>query len=184
MSETKRICDIIKDSEFITATEYQNWINSVTSLREADATLIKARVKEEPYHDFNPREYFGKPRFKVQQLEEQLQDILEKWINAMQSVFKDPSVQDNLELLKSADRKLVEDFRSGKIELNADNAAKLRNLISQLAQGIEKVEIPLEDFRKQLNKPLTPQEAIDTLTEYINNLCAGKERGKVRIIIR
>jgi hypothetical protein len=183
-SENKRICDIIKDSEFITATEYQNWINSITSLREADATLTKARVKEEPYHDFNPREYYGKPSFKVQELEDQLQDILEKWINAMRSVFKDPSVQDNLELLKPADRKLVEDFRSAKIELNAENAAKLRNLISQLAQGIDKVEIPLEDFRKQLNKPLTPQEAIDTLTEYINNLCAGKERGKVRIIIK
>jgi len=183
-SETKRTCDIIKDSEFITATEYQNWINSITSLREADATLTKARVKEEPYHDFNPREYYGKPSFKVQQLEEQLQDILEKWINAIRSVFKDPSVQDNLELLKPVDRKLVEDFRNGKIELNADNAAKLRNLISQLAQGIDKIEIPLEDFRKQLNKPLTPQEAIDTLTEYINNLCAGKERGKVRIIIK
>lgn len=183
-SETKRICDIIKDSEFITATEYQNWINSITLLREADSSLTKARVKEEPYHDFNPREYYGKPSFKVWELEEQLQGILEKWINAMRSVFKDPSVQDNLELHTVAEKKLVEEFRNNKIELNADNASKLRNLISQLAQGIDKVEIPLEDFRKQLNKPLTPQEAIDTLTEYINNLCVGKERGKVRIIIR
>lgn len=183
-SDTKRICDIIKDSEFITATEYQNWINIITSLREADATLTKIRVKEEPYHDFNPREYYGRPNFRVQELDDQLQDILEKWINAMRSVFKDPSVQDNLELLKSADRSLVEDFRSSKVELNADNAVRLRNLISQLAQGIDKVEITLEDFRKQLNKPLTPQEAIDTITDYINNLCAGKERGKVRIIIK
>lgn len=183
-SETKRICDIIKDSDFITPTEYQNWINSITSLKEADATLTKARVKEEPYHDFNPREYYGKPSFKIQQLEEQLHEILKKWINAMRSVFKDPGVQDNLEILNPADRKLVEDFRNSKIELSADNAAKLRNLISQLAQGIDKVVITLEDFRRHLNKPLTPQEAIDTLTEYINNLCAGKERGKVRIIIK
>jgi len=183
-SENKRICDIIKDSEFITATEYQNWINSITSLREADVSLTKTRVKEEPYHDFNPREYYGQTNSKVQGLAGQLQDILEKWINAMRSVFKDPSVQDNLELLKAADKKLVEDFRNSKIELTADNAAKLRNLINQLAQGIDKVEITLEDFRKQLNKPLTPQEAIDTLTEYINNLCAGKERTKVRIILK
>lgn len=153
-------------------------------MREADATLTKGMVKEVPYHDFNLREYYGKSSFKVQELEDQLQSILDKWINAMRSVFKDPSVQDNLELLKAADKKLVEEFRSNKIELNADNASKLRNLISQLAQGIDKVEITLEDFRKQLNKPLTPQEAIDVLTEYINNLCAGKERNKVRIIIR
>ncbi len=183
-SENKRICDIIKDSEFITATEYQNWINSITSLREADVSLTKVRVKEEPYHDFNPREYYGKPNFKVQELEEHLEDILGKWVNAMRSVFKDPSVQDNLELLNTDDRKLVEKFSIGKIELCVDNAGKLRNLIGQLAQGIDKVEVTLEDFRKQLNKPLTPQEAIDTLTEYINNLCAGRERSKVRIIVK
>jgi hypothetical protein len=35
-----------------------------------------------------------------------------------------------------------------------------------------------------LNKPLTPQEAIDTLTRYIDGLCMGKERNKVRIIIK
>jgi hypothetical protein len=184
LSEHKRICDIIKDVEIITATEYTNWINSITSLREADASLTKAKVLAEPYHDFNPREYYGKPTFNIHQLEEQLDGIVEKWTTAMRSVFKDPSVQENMDILKTADRQLVEDFRTGKVELTADNATKLRNLIAQFAQGIDKVEITIEDIRKQLSKPLTPQEAIDTLTSYVDNLCAGKERNKVRIIIK
>jgi hypothetical protein len=46
------------------------------------------------------------------------------------------------------------------------------------------VEITMDDLRKQLSKPLTPQEAIDTLTGYIDSLCDGKERNKVRIIIK
>ncbi len=183
-SEKKRICDIIKDSEFITATEYQNWVNSITSLREADASLTKAKVLIEPYHDFNPREYYGKPTFNIHQLEEQLENILEKWTTAMRSVFKDPSVQENMDILNANDKHLVEDFRIGKVELTADNASKLRNLIAQFAQGIDKVEITMEEIRKQLSKPLTPQEAIDTLTSYIDGLCAGKERNKVRIIIK
>lgn len=183
-SEKKRICDIIKDSEFITATEYQNWLNSITSLREADESLTKAKVLTEPYHDFNPREYYGKPTFKIHELEEQLDNILEKWTNAMRSVFKDPSVQENMDILNVADRKLVEDFRTAKEELTADNAPRLRNLIAQFAQGIDKVEITMDDIRKQLSKPLTPQEAIDTLTAYIDSLCVGKERNKVRIIIK
>ncbi|HUZ60111.1 MAG TPA: DUF6079 family protein [Hanamia sp.] len=183
-SEKKRICDIIKDSEFITATEYQNWLNSITSLREADESLTKAKVLTEPYHDFNPREYYGKPTFKIHELEEQLDGILEKWTNAMRSVFKDPSVQENMDILNVADRKLVEDFRTTKEELTADNAPRLRNLIAQFAQGIDKVEITIDDIRKQLSKPLTPQEAIDTLTAYIDSLCVGKERNKVRIIIK
>ena len=80
-SDTKKICDIIKDAEFITSTEYQNWINNIISLREADTNLTKKMIKEEPYHDFNPREFYGKPSFRVQDLEEQLKSILEKWIN-------------------------------------------------------------------------------------------------------
>ena len=113
-SESKRICDIIKDSEFITATEYQNWITTITSLREADPSMTKAKVKEEPYHDFNPREYYGKPRFRIQELEDQLDSILKKWLNAMRSVFKDPSVQDNMDMLKKGDPTLVEDFERPK----------------------------------------------------------------------
>ncbi len=183
-SDKKRICDIIKDSEFITATEYQNWVNSITSLREADASLTKAKVLVEPYHDFNPREYYGKPTFNIHQLEEQLDNILDKWTTAMRSVFKDPSVQENMDILNANDKQLVEDFRTAKVELTADNASRLRNLIAQFAQGIDKVEITMEDIRKQLSKPLTPQEAIDTLTSYIDGLCAGKERNKVRIIIK
>jgi len=183
-SEKKRICDIIKDSEFIAATDYQNWVNSITSFREADASLTKSKILIEPYHDFNPREYYGKVTFNITQLEELLDSILEKWTIAMRSVFKDPSVQDNMDILNENDKQLVEDFRTGKVELTADNAPKLRNLIAQFAQGIDKIEITMDDIRRQLSKPLTPQEAIDTLTSYIDGLCAGKERNKVRIIIK
>jgi hypothetical protein len=184
LSEQKRICDVIKESEFITKTEYQNWINSITSLRESETQLTKQAVLLEPYHDFNPREYSGKRNIKIQVLGEQLDSILEKWTNAMRSVFKDPSVLENMAMLKAEERKLVEAFKGGAIELTVDNAPKLRNLIAQLAKGIDKVEISFEDIRQQLNKPLTPQEAIDTLTEYVNSLCVGKERNKVRIIMK
>ena len=183
-SEKKRICDIIKDSEFITATDYQNWLHSITSLRESDSSLSKAKVMVEPYHDYNPRENYDKPSFNIHQLEEQLESILEKWTTAIRSVFKDPSVQENMDILKVDDRKLIEDFRIAKVELSADNAPRLRNLIAQFSQGIDKVEITVDDIRKQLSRPLTPQEAIETLTTYIDGLCVGKERNKVRIIIK
>lgn len=183
-SDKKRICDVIKEVEFITATEYQNWINSITSLRNADILLTKAKILEEPYHDFNPREYYDKTTFTIDKLENTLEEILDKWGIAMRSVFKDPSVLENMDILSGNDRQLVEDFKTGKLELSADNSTRLRDLITQLAQGIDKVEITFDDLRKKLNKPLTPQEAINTLTSYIDSLCAGKERDKVRIIMK
>jgi hypothetical protein len=182
--EKKRICDIVKDSEFITATDYQNWINSITSLKEGDTGLTKTKVMQEPYHDFNPREYYGKPSYNIHQLDEQLDEILKKWTDAMQSIFKDPSIQENMDILKSEDKKLVEEFRTGKVQLTATNASRLRDLITQFAQGIDKVEVSIDEFKKHLSKPLTPEEAIQALTNYINSLCVGKERNKVRIVIK
>ena len=117
-------------------------------------------------------------------MENTLEEILDKWGIAMRSVFKDPSVLENMDILSGNDRQLVEDFKTGKLELSADNSTRLRDLITQLAQGIDKVEITFDDLRKKLNKPLTPQEAINTLTSYIDSLCAGKERDKVRIIMK
>lgn len=184
VSEKKRICDIIKDAEFITATDYQNWVNIITSLKEADLSITLQRVKEEPYQDFNPREYYGKPNYKISELEEQLDEILEKWIIAMRSIFKDPSVKNNIELLKASEKKLVEAFRDGKVDINIDNAQTLRNLISTLSKGIDKVEITIDDIKKQLNRPVTPTEAIDILTGYIDSLCTGRERNKVRIVLK
>jgi hypothetical protein len=141
-------------------------------------------VKEEPYQDFNPREYYGKPNYKISELEEQLEEILVKWVVAMRSIFKDPSVKSNIELLKANEKKMVEAFRDEKIELTIDNAQSLRNLISTLSKGIDKVEITIDDIKKQLNRPVTPSEAIEILTAYIDSLCTGKERNKVRIIIK
>jgi hypothetical protein len=89
-----------------------------------------------------------------------------------------------MDVLTPADKQLVEGFRTGATGLTAENAPRLRNLIAQFARGIDKVEITMEDIHKQLNKPLTPEEAIDTLTAYINTLCVGQERNKVRIIIK
>jgi soluble cytochrome b562 len=183
-SDKKRICDIIKDSEFITATDYQNWVNIITSLKEADPSITLQKVKEESYQDFNPREFYGKPNYKITELEEQLEEILDKWVVAMRSIFKDPSVKSNIDLLKAGEKQMVEAFRDEKIELTIDNAQPLRNLISTLSKGIDKVEISMDDFKKQLNRPVTPNEAIEILTAYIDSLCIGKERNKVRIIIK
>jgi hypothetical protein len=89
-----------------------------------------------------------------------------------------------MDILRADERKLVEDFRTGIVDLSAENASKLRNLIAQFALGIDKVEITMDDFRKQLSKPLTPKEAVDTFTSYIESLCSGKEINKVRIIFK
>jgi hypothetical protein len=183
-SDTKRICDIIRDADFLSASEYPKWLEIITTLKEGDETVTKDRVKEEPYHDFNPKDHAGKPIYRMADLEEQLQIILDKWIKAMRSIFKDPSVADNLDLLNAEDQALVESFRNGTCDLTVANAPKLRNLIATLSKGIEKVELTAETITSIFSKPLTPNEAISAITDWINTLCEGKERSKIRMVLK
>jgi hypothetical protein len=181
-SDNKRICDIVRDADFLSASEYTTWLNIVTSLTSGDEAVTKDRVKEYPYHDFNPKEHIGNPVYNMADLEERLQGILDKWINAMRAIFKDPSVTSNLDLLNTDDRALVENFRNGACDLTVANAPTLRDLISTLSRGIESVELTADTFKSIFSNPLTPSEAISALTERINSLCQGKERSKVRMI--
>lgn len=182
--DKKRIADIVKDSEFISPGPYQQWIDKIVNLRESDPSINKSKVKEEPYHDFNPRDYDGKPPVSVKQLEDDLKEIIGGWETSMRSVLKDPSIGTNLELISTADQQLLQDFRDGNTELTKENAAALRNAIAQLAQGIDKVEITLDDLRQKLNRPMSPNEAIETFGGYVETLVWGKERNKVRILFK
>ena len=61
---------------------------------------------------------------------------------------------------------------------------RLKHIIPQLSEGIDKIEISMEKFKNEIDKPVTPEEAIDFFTKYIDSLCSGKERKKIRIIIK
>jgi len=183
-SEVKRTCDILADVEFVNKKEYDAWRTLLTSLRMADTAVTKAQVKQEPYHDFNPREYVGKTPVDIRDLNDQLTQTIAQWIKTLRGVLKDPSVQDNLDLLNAADRQWATDFREGRITIDSTNAPRLRDLIRTLSQGMDKVEVSLADLRQRFDKPLSPNEAIDMLTKYIDDLCVGKERSKVRILMK
>jgi len=181
-SKTKQVCDVIKDVEFISRTEYENWVNRISSLKEADHSLTKARVAAEPYHGFNPREFYDKPSYAIRDLKEQLDAILDKWVGAMRAIFKDPSVKTNLEILDAASRTLVEGFRDGNHALDPDNAPKLRKLLSELSKGFEKVELGVGSLSKVFHKPMTIDEAREAFDRFLNEASVGKERAKVRIV--
>jgi len=100
----------------------------------------------------------------------------------MRAIFKDPSIKANLEVLDVVSRKLVEGFRDNMVDLEPDNAAKLRKLLSELSKGFEKVELGVRDLSKIFHKPMTIEEAREAFDQFLNEASAGKERAKVRIV--
>lgn len=183
-SEIKKLCDILKDAEFIDPTPYEAWIQKMQGLKTASENVTREAIKVVPYQDFNPKDYLGKPKFKLKELEEELQTLFDNWVKTMHSIFHDPSVEKNIEFLDTADQKIVKDFKSETLSLTEDSAFKLRKLITELSRGIDKVELSFEEIKTSFNKPVTPDEAISLFTNLVEQLSRGKERKKVRIIVK
>ena len=59
----------------------------------------------------------------------------------------------------------------------------LRDIINTLSNGFEKIELTAADMASVFNKPMGVDEAKAAFDQFIENQCAGKERGKIRVIL-
>ena len=53
-----------------------------------------------------------------------------------------------------------------------------------LYEGLEKIELSIESMKATFNKPLTPDEAVSAFKAHVDGLTKGKERDKIRIILK
>lgn len=182
-SDTRQICEVLKDISILNKTDFENWRNTITSLKPAEAEVTKEKIKENPYQDFNPRENYDKPSYTVKQLEEQLDSIYTKWEDAIKATFNDPGIDQNLNMLTGDQKTLATNFKNGSAKITTDNCNMMRDIINNLSNGFEKVELTNADFASVFNKPMNIDEAKNAFNQFIESQCAGKERGKIRIIL-
>lgn len=178
------ICEILKDADFLSTGQYHHWQNKLNKLKPADPTVNKDLILTAPYQDFNPAEYEGMEVLSIKQLKSNLEDILEQWVETLSDTLDDPMVKKNWSLLDEPTRKILSEFKSGSLTLGRDNAIQIRNAIINLYKGLEKIELRQEDLKSTFNKPLTPDEAVEAFRAYIDQVSKGKERDKIRIILK
>lgn len=183
-SELKSICDILKDADFLSSGQYLQWLSKINKLQPADANVNKNLILTAPYQEFNPLDYIGFEVSGMRQLKEDLDDLLEKWTDTLKNTLDDPIVKKKMSLLDDKAQQLLTGFKSGTIELSKDNALRIRNAIMDLHKGLEKVELSIDNMKTTFTKPLTPDEAIEAFKKHIDELARGKEREKIRIILK
>ena len=110
--------------------------------------------------------------------------MLNQWIDTLKETLDDPMVVKKMNLLDKSLQTLLADFKADKVSLAKDNALRIRNAIMDLHKGLEKVEVSIEGMKATFNKPLTPDEAIEAFRAYIDQVAKGKERDKIRIILK
>jgi hypothetical protein len=183
-SESKAVCDVLKDADFLSSGQYMQWLSKINKLQPADSSINKNLILTAPYQDFNPADFEGVEVLSIKQLKSDLDTLLEQWTDTLKDTLDDPMVKKKMNLLDDGTQKLLADFKSGAIELAKDNALRIRNAIMDLHKGLEKVELSMENMKSTFNKPLTPDEAIEAFRTYIDQLAKGKERDKIRIILK
>jgi hypothetical protein len=121
----------------------------------------------------------------LEQLEDELDDLVTSWTNVLLVNLEDPTIHENLELLKLDDRLLIKDFlKSRKLpdELGQDFIYALQEVFS----GLTKVVIKTDDLWQALSasgSPSTPSELRKRFDEYLNGLTEGREVSKIRIML-
>jgi hypothetical protein len=183
-SDAKTICDILKDADFLSKAQFTQWESKLNKLKVADPKVNKETVLAVPYHDFNPVDFEGTPITGVALLKNELEDLLDQWEDTLLDVLDDPMVKKKIGLLDDNQKKLLEDFKSGKITLNKSNTLPIRNAIIDLHKGLEKLELTVDALKTTFSKPMTPDAAIEAFKKYIDEITKGKERNKIRIILK
>jgi hypothetical protein len=183
-SEEKVVCDILKEADFLSIGQYQQWLDKVSKLQPADNKVNKNLILTAPYQEFNPVDFEGSQITTIRQAKEELHQLLENWEQTLKDTLGDPMVKKNRNLLDPVQSALLDGFESGKKLLTKDNVTSIRNAIMSLYQGLEKIEISVDSMKAVFNKPLTPDDAIVAFKEYIDSISKGKERDKIRIILK
>lgn len=183
-SDQNAVCELLWDAEFISGSQYNEWLKKIHRMKVVDSKVNKASILQIPYQDFNPMEYQGISIYSLPELKDDLMSIYYAFDLSLKSVLEDPSVTKNRSALKNEDQQLLVNYQEEIITLNRGNVAQIRKLITALHKGFSKVDITTEQLRQTFNRPMTPDEAIDAFKAFVENLSKGKERDNVRIILK
>ncbi|NYT10423.1 MAG: hypothetical protein GKC09_10925 [Methanosarcinales archaeon] len=118
-------------------------------------------------------------------LDNDLNNLVENWTQTLLGNLKDPTIKEDLSLLKTEPRKQIDDFirnRALPDDLNQDFIQALKDILS----GLTKVSIKIGDLQDALlagGTPATPEEIRKRFEEYLGRLTKGMEPGKVRIVL-
>jgi hypothetical protein len=118
-------------------------------------------------------------------LDGQLDTLVDSWTKTLLTNLEDPTTQGNLDLLKAAQRKIVDNFVNDRTLPN-NLAQEFIHALQDVLSGLTKVSVKIGDLRAALlsrGSPATPAEMRKRFEEYLDQLTKGKEPGKVRIVL-
>jgi hypothetical protein len=119
------------------------------------------------------------------QLDNELDRLLEGWVQTLVDNLEDPIIQSNFELLKDQSRKIVTGFAETKT-LPEFVTPEFIGAVQEALSGLEKVNVAQEDIRSALlqgGSPATPDDLRKRFETFLNERCRGKDATKLRFVV-
>ena len=121
----------------------------------------------------------------LDELDETLDELQKDWTQTLLANLEDPTIQENLALLKPPARKLVVGFLD-QGELPSDLSNAFIKALNDVLKGLLKVIVSQDDLIAALTEggiPATPTELRSRFENYLEQVTKGKEPEKVRIVV-
>ncbi len=122
---------------------------------------------------------------RLKNLKVELDRIHKGWTKSLLADLNDPVIQDNFDLLKPAQKKMLKGFMADK-ELPDDISQEFLTALQSALSGLSKLPIKLDELKKILfpdGSPATPAEFKERFTDYLDKLLKGRDAAKVRLVI-
>ena len=141
-----------------------------------------------PHCSFRPANEQGEllPAANVlKSLDDELDRMLADWQQTLLDNLENPIIQANFELLKDAQRNLIQGFLKSR---NLPDPVILEFVasIQEALSGLEKIVVTSGDIKKALltgGSPATPEDLRKRFESFLNERCKGKDTSKLRFVV-
>lgn len=175
---------LMPTSQLTTFEEKLDKLKSCASL--IDSELAASPVC--PHCNFRPANEQGDmlPGANVlKQLDDELDQLLDGWVQTLLDNLEDPIIQSNFELLKEGSRKIVTGFVDTK-SLPDPVTPEFINAVQEALSGLDKVVVSGGDIRQALlqgGSPATPEDLRKRFEAFLTDRCKGKDTTKLRFVV-
>lgn len=175
---------LLPTSQLTSFEEKLNKLKSCAAL--VDSELAASPVC--PHCNFRPANEQGDmlPAGNVlKQLDDELDRLLESWVQTLVDNLEDPIIQSNFELLKPSSRTIVSGFaETGTLPdmVTPEFIAAVQEALS----GLERITVTDEEIKQALlqgGSPATPEDLRKRFEGFLNDRCKGKDTTKLRFVV-
>jgi hypothetical protein len=119
------------------------------------------------------------------QMDGRIDKLHDSWVQTLLSNLEDPTVQQNFELLKDDQKRMIQEFLSSKSLPDEVNGAFVET-VQQLLSGLYKIPVDMEELKSALftdGSPLQPEELEERFQHFVKTKLGTKEQRKVRFVL-